>query len=392
MTDTTTAAPSVQQVLHNLEQIVPFLAEKASETERNRAVLPEVIEAIEDTGYYSLPRPKHHNGLEASFVDIARAQATIARGCPSTGWVAALHGQGPFWFAMFPEEAQEELFADKYLRVSGSLAPTGTGERRPGGAVINGRWAWHTGNSVANWHVLAMILTGNDGIPEPAIAVVPTSQVQRIDDWYAFGMAGTGSNTVFVEDVFVPEHRILPIARLLLGDSFSERTRKNPYFKKPGVAVIVAGSVGPTLGMAEGAYDAFLERLPGRMITYTNYGNQAEAPVTHLQLAQAKMKLEQSRLHAYRSAQLLDEMDSTASIEARYECRAHTVFSVISARECVEELYRASGASVIMSNVALQRYHRDMQAVSQHGFFTPASTLESYGRVLLGLDPNSAFC
>ncbi len=67
------------------------------------------------------------------------------------------------------------------------------------------------------------------------------------------------------------------------------------------------------------------------------------------------------------------------------------MFSVISARECVEELYRASGASVIMSNVALQRYHRDMQAVSQHGFFTPSSTLESYGRVLLGLDPNSAF-
>jgi hypothetical protein len=65
--------------------------------------------------------------------------------------------------------------------------------------------------------------------------------------------------------------------------------------------------------------------------------------------------------------------------------------AALSARDCVALLYQASGASAIMRNVPIQRYHRDIQAISQHAFLFAPTVLETYGRTLLGLEPNSVF-
>ena len=61
--------------------------------------------------------------------------------------------------------------------------------------------------------------------------------------------------------------------------------------------MLTVNAGGTPVGTARGAMDAFLERLPGRGITYTNYTNKAEAPVTHLQLAEASMKIDSSDAH-----------------------------------------------------------------------------------------------
>jgi hypothetical protein len=47
--------------------------------------------------------------------------------------------------------------------------------------------------------------------------------------------------------------------------------------------------------MARAAIDDFLARIAGRPITNTDYERQIDAPITHLQLAEAWLKVDEAR-------------------------------------------------------------------------------------------------
>jgi hypothetical protein len=60
-------------------------------------------------------------------------------------------------------------------------------------------------------------------------------------------------------------------------------------------------------------------------------------------------------------------------------------------RRAVQELYQASGASVIMRDVPFQRFYLDIQGLSQHTAMALNSNLEVHRRVEVGLDPGTPF-
>jgi len=85
--------------------------------------------------------------------------------------------------------------------------------------------------------------------------------------------------------------------------------------------------------------DAFLERLPGRGITYTNYTNKSEAPVTHLQMAEASMKIDSSAAHVRLGTALMDDAkDGRMTMQERVKSRAHIAYSTGLAREAMRFL------------------------------------------------------
>jgi 3-hydroxy-9,10-secoandrosta-1,3,5(10)-triene-9,17-dione monooxygenase len=61
----------------------------------------------------------------------------------------------------------------------------------------------------------------------------------------------------------------------------------------------------------------------------------------------------------------------------------------VRARDVVDTLFYASGASAIQSHVPIQRFQRDMQALANHAIMHPQTAIELYGRVLCGLPPNT---
>ena len=136
--------------------------------------------------------------------------------------------------------------------------------------------------------------------------LVRSRELTIVDDWYASGMAATGSNTVVAENVFVPAHRALPLPELVEGRYPERHNSGNPYFNYPLAPVLVVNAGGTPLGIARGALEAFFERLPGRGITYTTYTNKSEAPVTHLQVGEASLKIESAAAHVQRAAAILD--------------------------------------------------------------------------------------
>jgi 3-hydroxy-9,10-secoandrosta-1,3,5(10)-triene-9,17-dione monooxygenase len=382
----------IDGLLDRTRKLVPELKEQAGAAEDARHVLSETYDALAEAGVFKMCVPERFGGYEADFETQCDVLATVAMGCPSSSWVATIFSAMAWLAATLSDEAQEEILGDGDPRISGGLSPTGQATPTSGGVTLNGAWPFNTGNFGAKWTVVNALrpLDGGDGVM-PICVLVPCGELKALDDWNASGMAATGSCTVVAEDVFVPEHRTYPLPLMIESQYPGDRhNAANPYFNLPLATMLIVNAAGTPAGTARGAYESFMERLPGRAITYTAYDDKAAAPVTHLQVGEAAMRIESADAHMRRAAALLDDNPGEPlTLEQRVRARAHVSYSTGEARAAVDLLFFASGASSIQQQVPIQRYQRDIQALANHALMHPQTAIELYGRVLCGLEPNT---
>ena len=385
----TRPATTSSAVLERTQALLPHLRDGALANEQARRVLPDTFDALSRAGIFRMTAPKKWGGDEVDFSTQCQVLAEVARACPSASWVATIFSAMSWLAGMFPDEAQAEIFATGDPRISGVFSPTGTAVRTDGGFIVNGKWGFNTGGQGSDFTVVVAVLTEGDGLPLCMMA--RTSDLGRLDDWNATGMAGTGSHTVVARDMFVPAARAVPLPALVEGTGAPDRhNADNPYFQLPLAPVLIVNGGGTPLGTARGAYDTFMERLPGRPIAYTNYTNRAEAAVTHLQVGEASLLIDSCDAHVRLSCALLDGPTATRlSLVERVAARAHITYATGLARQAVDILFNASGASSIQPHIPIQRFQRDMQALANHAVMHTQTGTELYGRVLCGLEPNT---
>lgn len=352
----------------------------------------EVIERLTDVGVFRMTVSRDFGGYESSIATQYDVLAEIATACPSTSWVATILTAMLWQAQMFPDEVQDEVFSNPRVRVASVFAPGGRARAVAGGVLVSGRWPFNTGCLHAQWAILTALVPDAVGDLAPACLLIPYSDLTILDDWFATGMAGTGSNTTVAEDVFVPTARVLPLAAATSLELPSARNSQSPYWNVSFVAFLIAQATGTPVGLARGALDAFMTRLPGRSITYTDYSDQSAAPVTHLQVGEAMLKIFSADAHAREAVDLVASTPGRgAPIDVRGRIRGHAGYATRLAREAVDILYSASGASAIQVNVPIQRYQRDIQALANHALLAPTTSIELLGRIACGLPPNTPF-
>ena len=384
----TAASDSSNRLVEQAAALVPALRERAAAAEQARRLPPETFDLLGDADVFRMTAPKRFGGHEASFLMQCEVLAEIARGCASASWVSTILSAMSWLVATFPDEAQEEVFDSGDPRISGVFSPTGTAVSRNGGYVINGRWGYNTGGHGSEWTIVNVM--SDTGTPVPLCALVKSRDLKRLDDWFASGMTATGSSTILAEDLFVPAHRVQPLPDMVEGRYVDSRNADNPYFRYPLAAVLSVNAAGTPVGVARAAFELFRERIDGRPITYTTYANKAEAPVTHLQVGEAALTIDSADAHMRLACAVLDDCrGEPLSVLERVKARAHVSAATGLARDAVDGLFYASGASAIQSHVPIQRVQRDIQALSNHAIMHPQTTTELYGRVLCGLEPNS---
>ena len=389
-----TTIPTRDQLVQKASDLLPLLRKHASWAEENRRLPEETIEALADAGVFKFRRPKHFGGYEVDSRTLVDVGATLGRGCGSTSWVASVYWI-PTWMAcLFPDEVQDEVFATPDVRVCGTLSPSGMATPVEGGIVVNGKWGFISGAHHAHWQEIIAIFIPPEGEPYPIMALVPMSDLLVLDDWHTSGLRGTGSVSTVAKDLFIPQERVLPLPAVLQGQGASKRNAASPVYRAPLLPVASGAAVGTLVGMAMGAREVFLNRLPDRKITYTSYESQREAPITHFQVAEATLKADQAEFHAYRLANLVDTKSAEGTewkLEERVRTRADIGAVVRLAKESIDILATASGGSSIYSGIPIQRINRDVQAVNLHALMHPNTNFELYGRVLCGLEPNTLY-
>ena len=384
------AAGTAEAVLADVNSLVDLLRARAPETERLRRMHPDNLRDLTEAGVFRLAMPTDVGGYQADEDIVAEVLAQISRGCPSTGWMCTIMLISNLIPALLADEAADEIYATTDLRITTTIAPTGQAVPVDGGYRVSGQWTWNTAGVHSNWFAPGCIVPGEED-SGPRLVLMPTTEVKHQDNWRAAGMAGTATNIATVGDVFVPAARTILVKDLAEGRYPTRRYSYLPYFNRPFVLYINAGSAPALLGIARGAMDCFMQTLPTRgAITYTAWPKAAEAPLVHHQLAKAQYHLEAAEMFTSRlSALYRGVLERPPTILERAQARAYIGHIASLSRGCINQLFEASSASHTLLAADIQRYFRDINVLHQHAAIQPNSGDEVYGRVLAGLDPNS---
>lgn len=391
----TTQAPTRTELVRRAADLVPLLRKNAAWTEENRRLHDETVEAMADAGFFKMRVPARYGGYESDTRTVVEVASELGRGDGSVAWTASVWWIPGWMVGLFPDEVQDEVYATPNVRVCGTLSPSAMAVPTDGGVIVNGRWGFISGALHSHWQeIIAMGLAPDGVTPMPIMALVPLAELEIIDDWHTFGMKGSGSVSTVAKDLFVPQSRILPLPAVLQEQYASRLNADLPMYRAPLLGVAAATTVGTMLGLARAARETFMERMGSRKITYTSYDSQQQAPITHLQVAEAALKIDQAEFHAHRVADLVDAKGASGEpwkLDERARSRADVSAVADLGKQAVDIFAQASGGSSIYTSMPIQRIARDAQVFNLHALIYPSSGYELYGRVLCGLEPNSLY-
>jgi alkylation response protein AidB-like acyl-CoA dehydrogenase len=201
-------ALTADDILKAAEDLVPVLRERAVAADHDRRIEADIYRRLGDAGFFHILKPRKYGGLELSEHEHAKVAMTLARGCASTAWVTSILSSDNMAVLAFPEQVQDEVWGtDTYATLAGNtnLNPKATAIRVSGGYQLTGQWGFCSGCDFSEW-LIFNAPAGDAG--EGHMFIVPRQDATTIDDWHPTGMRGTGSRTMAVEDVFVPDHRV----------------------------------------------------------------------------------------------------------------------------------------------------------------------------------------
>lgn len=402
--DTATAAPATPnaaQIDKNLvaaaSALIPTLRARSTQTARISRLPDATIADLEAARLFEMAVPKMYGGLQSSLRTLVDVLVELGKGDGSVAWNVCLLSGG-IWMAaaLFPKVVGDEVFAPgNNTRVANSLSVRNAKTRRVDGGIVieDGIWAFNSGVVHAAWDVLAIPLVDEAGkVVDKALALVPSSDLTLLNDWNTAGLRGSGSMNVAINNVFVPDERIIAFSRWLKEDYGATYLRRQPLYQMPMVALMTIRLVCPALGMAKAALEMFVEKAPHRSIAFTPYDKQSEAVVTHLQVAEASMKIDTAELLLQRAADAMDTSVATGqplSFADRIRNRRDTSYASQLIWEAMDGLAGASGGSFASLENGMNQIWQDVRVATLHGGINPSTAMELYGRVMCGLEQNT---
>jgi 3-hydroxy-9,10-secoandrosta-1,3,5(10)-triene-9,17-dione monooxygenase len=387
-----------QAVISGVTELLPVLRQRAQEAEDHRMVPAESVKALAETGFFRLLQPASAGGLEADPVTFFTAVRLIASACGSTGWVSSVVGVHPWQLALFPPQAQEDVWgADPGTRMSSSYAPTGKAKLVEGGYQLDGRWSFSSGCAHASWVLLGGIVTNDEGQPvDFCTFLVPAGDYTIDDVWDTVGLRGTGSNDIVVGDVFVPRHHALSFTDVTRCKCPGQEVNSGPLYRIPFGSIFSYAITTPIIGMATGAYQAHVEYQQQRVRAAYVGQKSADDPFAQVRVAEAAGLLDGAWLALERDmTELMGHARAGEKIPLplRLRVRRDQVTGTGQAIRAVDLLFENSGGRALKLGTPIQRFWRDAHAGRVHAINDPERALTMFGRGELGHDvpPDAMF-
>jgi 3-hydroxy-9,10-secoandrosta-1,3,5(10)-triene-9,17-dione monooxygenase len=242
----------------------------------------------------------------------------------------------------------------------------------------------------AQWALLgAPVVDERGAVVERGAVLVALQDVAVQRTWDVARMQGTGSDTILVEELFVPNHRILSLPAAIRG-AFAGGHPDEPVYDATLSSTMALLQAAPVLGLAQAALARTLERLAGgKPLGASLYAHAVDAPGVQLAVAQAASLVDTATLHAFR---VVDDIERGAAsgtyldLPARARVRMDCATVASRSREAVDLMLSAAGSSSFARAEPLQRMWRDIDAASRHAVLSPLLNAEIYGRALLGIE------
>jgi two-component flavin-dependent monooxygenase len=203
---------------------------------------------------------------------------------------------------------------------------------------------------------------------------VPRADFTIEDSWFTVGMRGTGSDTLVLSDVFVPEHRTLARSAVHAGRAPASDARCHLV---PMHAVNALPFAAPLVGAARGALRAWIARTGTRV----DRRGQAvgEKPSTQVALARSAAEVDAAELLILRTAAVADGTECPPEGEAAVRGARDLALAVELLVSAVDRVFRAGGTSGQSSSDPVQRFWRDVNSAASHVALSFETTGAAYG-------------
>jgi 3-hydroxy-9,10-secoandrosta-1,3,5(10)-triene-9,17-dione monooxygenase len=380
---------SYDEALERARALKPRLRERVSETERLRRLLPENVADVLENGLYGLMTPKRFGGSELGTEAMIDVTIELASACPSTGWVHMLWTAHMWLLALFPPDAQEELWSNPNTLASSVVNTVGDVVPVDGGYRWTGRGFFSSGVDHCNWLTAAVPIKreGVDGPPERRWMLIPREDFEIIDDWYSVGLKGTGSKTIVINDAFIPEGRTLANTALEDGQAPGRQINSHPMYGAISSANFTAAMAAPALGAARGFLQAFEDRLRSKS------NNIDDGLLLNMsRYAQAAAQVDAAHSLCLQNAQRFRCVPGLeATTEDRAKCRRDQAFAAQACRKMVNMLYEECGGSGLFESSDFQRLWRDTNAAAAHHALTWDWHSAAWTKTMLGLPTPPGF-
>ncbi len=355
--------PGADELIARAQAMIPWLREQADAVEKARQVPHATIRAFVDAGFFKILQPRRWGGWEMNPEVFWRVLMELGRGCCSSAWNMMILGVHQWEFGLLDPRAGDDVWgADDTVLVASSYAPVGTVTRVEGGYVLDGRWPTSSGTDHGDWAFIGGLLRNDKGVPVDRYSfLVSRKDYEIIDDWYTFGLCGTGSKSLMIRKAFVPEHRCHSLV------AYEHDDRAAMYYWP--FTQIFYGSVSAVIcGYGQAAIDIYTEQMKVRKTTGMNLAVN-QSPYVRDRLANAVVKVSSAK------ARLFQMMaDTTPKVQARQlltlDERVRHLAEIAHVGRNVEEavllLYKATGARGIYHSNPMQRVLRDTLAAANH--------------------------
>ncbi|MDX6744186.1 acyl-CoA dehydrogenase family protein [Actinocorallia sp. A-T 12471] len=389
-----------REIAERVREIAAEARGRARQTERDRRVPDETIDALGAAGFFRIPQPRVFGGGQTELDTVVEHIFTLAAACPSTGWVAGLFAAHQWLLACFGEQAQHDVLdVDPDARICGSYAPTGQTRETDGGYLLSGRWSFASGSDTATWAVCASFLPAEEGARgKPAFFLIPAADYTIDDDWDVAGLSGTGSKTLVVDDAFVPAHRLLPFSDIMAGTTEGAALHADyPALRLPMLTQIPTCLAAVGVGAAAGALADFQEMAGTRQTRGALVGGGsriANFATVQLRVAEAAASVDAAKEILLRDIRLraaTAREGRQVSPEERILSRRGQAFAVALSVRAVEAINGATGGQGLAMDNPIQRAWRDVSAVSRHISLNWDAVGTMSGQAALGLPPQGQY-
>lgn len=383
-----TLATPTRDALTAAEQLVPRVAELASQIEAERRLVPELVEAFRAAGFFHMPVTLEAGGLQSDPVTAAKVVETISSGDGSAGWCVMIGQQNAGFSGLLAIDRAREVFGNGQV-ACGVARPIGRAVRKGDGFLVSGRWPFASGSSHADWFAAeCMTFDGDEPIRDAEgnhrsrMLFVPRSEVIIHDTWHTTGLRGTASNDFEVRGAYVPADRGFQMI-------VDQPQQDWPLYRVPMLLFINHGS--QALGVARGAIRAAMD-LAAVKIGYGSDRPLREQARIQGVIAEATVAVESARAYLYAQAGALWDQVQRGEPDPLLRARVRLAAShaARSSVHAVDLLHNALGTSALFQNTPLERQFRDIHMAAAHVMISQF-TYEAAGRVELGLEAQFPF-
>jgi 3-hydroxy-9,10-secoandrosta-1,3,5(10)-triene-9,17-dione monooxygenase len=373
-------------VLERARSLIPRVTERAPAAAAARKLPAETIAEYRAAGILRILQPRRFGGMQGRFSLFSRIVEELTHGCASSGWVYAVLAEHQWIIGQYPEQAQIDVWGDDPEAVAASsLAPRAAARHVPGGWRLSGRYTFSSGCDYAHWAIIGAFL-GEMGDPRTiAYLLVPFTEIEIDDDWHVLGLLGTGSKSLILRDVFVPEHRVVMVGDLFAGTPPGAAVHPDyPVLRAPR-GYLVSYSLPPvTIALGQCALDVAGRSLASRVSRGVR--RLADSEYVQMTLGEAAAAIDTATmlLHTGRETSTREVSSGRRITEAEaLRARRDMTYAQHQVGWAVEKLCELSAARSVYDDDPLSQIRRDVQTMLTHTAASRQAAMMPYGQMLL---------